>query len=688
MKPPCTYARPGAFLTLVCLLALAFAVAPARARDGGDKDWLPIDPAQLSMPAPAVEKDADAEALFWEVKVADEAEGGQIRTVLQHYVRIKIFNERGRESQSKIDIFAPKILGREVKIKDIAARTIKPDGSIVELKKEDIFERTVVKTSGLKVKAKSFAMPGVEPGSIIEYRWREVRGDSLSQYDRLEFSRDIPVEQVKYYIKPISVPGWNYGMRAQTFNGQNTPFRKEKDGYYSTTMSNVPAFREEPYMPPQYSVRPWMLVYYTADRKLDAEQFWKEYGREVYESSRSEMKADDDVKRKAAEVAGDAATPEQKLERLFEFCRSQIKNVYDDASGLTAEQRIKAIKENKSPADTLKRGMGTGRNIDMLFAALATASGLDARVVNLADRGDTFFDPKFADDYFIRTYDIAVRVGDEWRFYDPASTYVPYGMLRWQEEGQQALLSDPKEPAFITTPLSGPEKSLEKRAGKFKLSEDGALEGDVRIEYTGHLAADMKEYNDDDSPAEREETLKNKFKDRMAGVEITNIKVEGVNDPVKPFVYAFHVRVPGYAQRTGKRLFLQPAFFQKGLGPRFPTAGRRHEIYFHYPWSEEDRVDIELPEGFALDNPESPAAFGGGELSKYEPRAMITKDGRTLIYTRKFFFGKGGASSLLFPVTTYPSLKNYFDQVNKEDGHTLALKQGAATASSAAPPSN
>ncbi|MDT5156705.1 MAG: hypothetical protein QOH51_1062 [Acidobacteriota bacterium] len=683
MKSPYSFVRRGVVPALACLLAFAFAAPPAAARRG-DKDWKPIDPAEVALAAPTVEKDADAEALFWEVKVADEDAGSEPRTVLDHYIRIKIFNERGRESQSKIDILAPKFGGRETKIKDIAGRTIKPDGQIVELKKEDIFERTVVRASGLKVKAKSFAMPSVEPGSIIEYRWREVRGDSLSYYDRLEFSRDIPVQQVKYYIKPIAVTGyWPYSMRAQFFNGQNTPFQKEKDGYYSTTMSNVPAFREEPYMPPHYSVRPWLLVYYSKDHKLDPEHFWKEYGKAVYESNKAGMKVDDDVKRKAAEVTGDASTPDQKIQRLFDFCRSQIKNINDDANGMTLEQRIKAAKDNKSASDTLKHGMGTGRDIDMLFAAMATASGLDARVVKLADRSDTFFDAQFPDDYFLRAYDIAVRVGDQWRFYDPASTYVPFGMLRWQEEGEQALLSDPQEPTFVQTPLSGPEKSLEKRTGKFKLSEDGTLEGDVKMEYTGHIAADMKEYNDDDSATEREETLKNKFKDRMTGIEITDIHIENVNDPIKPFIYTFHVRVPGYAQRTGKRLFLQPAFFQKGLGPLFPTTGRRHEVYFHYPWSEEDRVSIDLPEGFALDNPESPAPFAGGDLSKYEPLASITKDGRTLVYTRKFYFGKGGASSLLFPVTIYPNLKNYFDQINKEDGHTLALKQGAATTAAA-----
>ena len=678
MKSPIPHLRFGRAGALVFLLTLFFAAsAPLTVSARGDKDWKPVDPAEIALAAPTVEKDADAEVLFWEVKVADEAEGGEPRTVLKHYVRIKIYNERGRESQSKVDILAPKFGGREIKINDIAGRTVKPDGTVVELKKEDIFERTVVKASGLKVKAKSFALPGVEPGSIIEYRWREVRGDSLSMYDRLEFARDIPVVQVKYYIKPISIPGFPYGMRAQSFNGQNTPFQKEKDGYYSTTMSRIPAFREEPHMPPEYAVRPWMLLFYTEDHKLDPARFWKEYGKRVYESSKSEMKVGDEVKRKAAELTADAQTPEQKIARLFDFCRTQIKNIYDDSNGMTAAEREKA-KENKSPADTLKRGVGTGRDIDMLFAALAVASGFEARVANLSDRGDTFFDASFPDDYFIRTYDIAVKVEGEWRFYDPASTYVPFGMLRWQEEGQQALLSDPKEPTFVTTQLSGPEKSLEKRTAVLKLSEDGTLEGDVKIEYTGHLAADLKEYNDDDTPAEREETIRNKYKERLGGAELTDIKVENANDPVKPFTYSFHVRVPGYASRTGKRLFFQPAFFQRGLGAIFPTTGRRHAVYFHYAWSEDDVVEIKLPEGFALDNAEAPAPFTADTLSKYEPSAAVTKDGRTLIYKRKFFFGRGGGHPMLYPPGTYPALKTYFDAVNKQDGHTIALKQGAA----------
>ena len=680
MSSPSPVRRLGARVTLLLLALLA--AAPA-ALAFGDKDWLPVEPSHLSMSAPVVERDADAEAIFWEVRVADEVDGGGPRTVLNHYVRIKIFTERGRESQSRVDILAPKFRGREIKIKDIAGRTIKPDGSIVELKKEDIFERTVVKASGLKVNAKTFAMPGVVPGAIIEYRWREIRGDTLSLYDHLEFSRDIPVQFVKYYVKPITAPGFNYGMRIRTFNGQMTPFRKESNGFYSTSMTNVPAFREESRMPPENAVRPWMLVYYAeGGEDVKPDKYFADWGRRIHEATKPLLKVNDDIKRASAEAVGDASAPEQKLERLFLFVREKIKSVNDDASGLTEEQRKKA-KENKTPADTLKRGVGTSADIDLLFGALASAAGFEVRIASTTDRGYIFFPKDFPDDYFINPASVAVRVGEQWRFFNPGYGYVPFGMLRWQEEGTPTLISDGKEPQWVISPVSAPQKSLEKRTGKFKLGEDGTLEGDVTIEYTGHFAADHKEYNDDDTPAEREETLKNKFRERMGGVEITDIRVENVTDSVKPFVYRFHVVVPGYAQRTGKRLFVQPAFFQRGVGPMFPTSSRRHEVYFHYPWSEEDSVEIELPEGFALDNPESPAPTGAGEMSQYMPKAQVTKDGRTLIYSRKFFFGGSstpGGGILLFPTATYPQLKTYFDVVHKQDGHTLSLKQGAPAA--------
>ena len=56
-----------------------------------------FDPADLASKTPLVDKEADAEAIFWEVRIDD---GAADELVFTNYVRVKVFNERGKESQS------------------------------------------------------------------------------------------------------------------------------------------------------------------------------------------------------------------------------------------------------------------------------------------------------------------------------------------------------------------------------------------------------------------------------------------------------------------------------------------------------------------------------------------------------------------------------------------------------------
>ena len=624
------------------------------------EDWKPVDPALMAAKSPVVEKDADAEAIFWEVRINDSEED----LIFSHYVRIKVFTERGKESQSQIEI---PYFGR-FKITDVAGRTIKPDGSIVELKKDAVFDRTEVRAGDIKIKVKSFAMPGVEPGAIIEYRWREIRPSVTANNVRLQFQRDIPVQLVKYYIKPFG--SFLEGMSAQTFHGPNVGFVKEKDGFYSIQLTNMPAFREEPYMPPEDQVRTWMRLFYGTDDRQHPEKYWSDIGKRVYELIKPKLKPNDELRKTAASVIGDAATPDDKLQRLFDFCQTKIKNLSNDASGITADER-KKLKENDNPSDTLKRGMGSGDDINLLFGALAMASGFEARPILLPDRGDIFFEKNFIGTSFLESISIAVKTGESWRFFDPSSMYVPFGMLRWREEYEPGLVCD-SQPVFVNTPLSPPEKSLYKRRAKLKLSDDGSLEGDVRMEYHGHPAAEKKEANDDQSPAEREKTLKGLIKKHLSTAEVSQINIENVTDPVKPFTYSFHVKVAGYAERTGKRLFLQPAFFQKGVGPIFTTTDRRYQVYFHYPWTEEDEVVIELPEGFVLDSADSPGPFTASDVVKYDV-SIGTSGTKVLTYKRKFYF-----NGVIFPPNVYPTLKQVFDEMHKRDNHMITLKQGSA----------
>ena len=651
------FAPPMAVLCLALLLpVVVFA-----------DDWRPIAPSEIALKAPVVEKDADAEAIFWEVRV-DDSQVDQI--AFNHHIRIKIFTERGKELRSKVDLQ----YDNYSRIKDIAARVIKPDGTMVELKKDDIFDSTLAKANGIKVKTKSFALPGIEPGAIVEYRWREVFPGGSANRLRLHFQREIPVQTVSYYLKPYM------GMGYQPFRMGDAKFEKDKGNFYRMTLNNVKAFREEPRMPPENEVRSWVFLHYTDEKKVDTEKYWKDVGKAMYEATKDEMKVNAELKTAVAGIIGDAATPEAKLQRIYDFCRIEIKNLSDDASGLTADEKEK-VKSNKSPANTLKNKKGTAGDIDMLFGALAKAAGFDARLALSGNRSDMLFDRTLANSAFLGAAFIAVPVGEKWQFFSPAETYTPFGMLGWPEEAQEVLITDPKDPIWANSGIAGPEKSLEKRIGKFELLADGTLEGEVRIEYTGHLGAEKKEFNDDDSPAQREETLKENLKRRMSTVEVSDIKVENVTDPIKPFVYSYRVRVPGYAQKTGKRLFVQPGFFEHGGAALFTANDRQQSIYFPYTWSEEDEIEIRFPEGYAPDNADAPSPIDPAStqhISGHSVRMRMTTDGRKLFYNRKFFFG--GKDTIMFPATSYGALKQLFDIVHKNDNHTITLKQSAATA--------
>jgi len=129
-------------------------------------------------------------------------------------------------------------------------------------------------------------------------------------------------------------------------------------------------------------------------------------------------------------------------------------------------------------------------------------------------------------------------------------------------------------------------------------------------------------------------------------------------------------------KKTGKRLFLQPSFFEHGEPALFPNAERKYDIYFHFPWSEFDDIEFELPAGYALDNADRPSAFNASGVSAYSVEMGVTDDHRKLVVKRKFFFGGGG--NIVLPVATYSQLKTVFDLLQKNDEHTITLKQAAA----------
>lgn len=639
-------------LLLICLCSRAAA-----------SDWKPIDPAHLTLTTPVVERTADAEALLWEVRVADDLNArGELTTTFQQYLRIKVFTDRGRESYATVDI--PYTSGMDVV--DVAARTVRPDGTIVELKKSDVYRRTLLKANDLKVNVVSFAVPAIERGVIVEYRWREVFRNSIATNLPLRFSRGIPIHLVEYYVRPIAVPG--VSMMAWPFNGKFHAPERQKDGSSRISLSNVAADRDDAYALPPFESRPWVFISYELDRGGDRSDFYKAFGKALHEEYSRLSKPNDDIRALAATAVANASSDPLRVAALLRAAREKVRRIDTDTAD--PEDRRKA-KETKNASDALKRGIGTAEDVTLLFLALARAAGLDARVAASPNRGDLFRRSVQPHRYFFRGRLIAVKSGPGWIFVDPSSEHAAPGELPWQFENQEVLVADPREVLLAETPLSLPEYSTRKRTGTFRLLEDGTLEGEAKLEYTGHWASMFREQEDDQTPAEREKDLRQLITSRIPNAEVSNVRIEHVTDANGPYTNVYRIRIPAYAQRTGSRMFLQPAIFQKGIEAVFRSAERTTGIYFPFPWLEDDSVTIELPAGFVLEEPSRPAPIDAGAFA-FETRLAV-QDGTKLVLRRNLAIGRKGA--ILFDVSTYAPLRTFFDAVHAADAHTLVLRR-------------
>jgi|CXWL01.1.fsa_nt_gi hypothetical protein len=639
------------------------------------QDWPAITKAEMDMRVPRVEADANAEVLYWEVRTADEYSGRTgFRNVMSHYVRVKIFTEKGRDENSKIDLYYGKFSDQdiEISIRDIAARTTKSDGTFVELRSQDIFDKDAVKGDGIKVKAKSFVLPGVEVGSIVEYRWKEVKDNVLNFFVRLDLARDIPVQRVKYYVKQLMLP--RFGMRIHSFKVTSS-FQKERDGFYSLELKDIPAIKREPHMPSEYRVKPWMLIYYEdGDENATPGEYWGVAGNRTFADHSSWLNANDDVKRKAAEIVAGSANDAEKVRRIYDYCRSKIVNIWDDTSGIKPDQ-LKDVKENRSSADVLKTGRGYWHDIEMLCAAMLKAVGFDPRVVNVSTSTEPVFERRNGNRYFNRTEILAVRIDNEWRFLSPSSRYIPFGMLPSTVENQVALISDPKLPVFVNTPGSSPEQSLQKRTATLNLTPDGSLEGEVRMEFFGHIGAIHKERNDELGSSEREKLLIALVKKwSMDTAEVSDISISNVTDPELPFTYVFRLKLPSYAQQTGRRLLLQPNIFERGTDPKFIKGSRQYDIFFDFPWKEEDEVNIVLPNGLRSESIDQPERIADGfSNALFESKTELSTDRKSLKYSRTFTFGI--KSLLNIDSSQYGVVKRLFDSVHAADTKAILFSK-------------
>jgi hypothetical protein len=635
-------------------------------------DWRPIAPDELALKQSKTDPNADAEALFRDVSIEYHFTTNR-RTVTTNYIRIKVFNARGIEKFSKVKI----VYNAKHTFTDLTGRTIHPDGSVVELPKDAIFDTVETKRGNYTQKASAFVLPSVEPGSIIEYRWKITEDGFISNYISLPLQTEYPVDEVTFRIKLGEDPFSPHAqMRFLSFHC--TPERgQDEKGSTVLTVRNVPAYHDEPHSPRGLSGKQWILVDYERDVPSNAFDYWPQIGQRLYNEAKERIKVNSEMKKTAAEIVSTGKTDEEKLALLADYCQKNITNVYGNNP---SPSELKKVVQNATTAQVFHDGQGTPLDISYVFIALARAAGFDARPALLSNRIGFVFTPEIQSRYFVNDYRAAVYLNDGWKLYNVNDRILPPGVMHWYEQGVFAFVPDAANSIWFQTPLLSAAETKSEHAADLKLSIDGDLEGDVHEFYYGNEGIIWRQQHSKQNDAEREEFIRSALKRRFSDFEVTNIHVQISPEAKRPVGVNYHLLVKGYAQRTGKRLFFRPGFFNAGNPAVFTAAERTNLIEFDFPWSQSDNVDIHLPPGFELDHPAKPAPQEIPNVGKYAVNMSIEKSSNTLLYRRSFSFGEGALP--VFPAKVYPTLKAFFDQVHSNDEYMLTLKIPEAQPSS------
>jgi hypothetical protein len=491
------------FVRIILTLMIGCAAVWLRPAPAGD-EWQPISQEDLALKDNPASPGAHAMILYREDVINAKAAWDD------EYMRIKIFTPEGVKDLADVSIPFNPSQGR---IQLVRARTIQPDGRIENFDGK-VFEKTIVKASGLKILAKTFSLPDVKPGSIIEYKYRTQRDTQYVWSIAWTVQEDYFTRLARFSI----IPDTDYGVPPLYYRvlglGNQAP-KRQPDGSLTLEVRDMKGLDVEEYMPPDQALRARVSFFYkdnSAPAKETTEQFWRRIGKqraeavEVFVNKKGPLQAE--VGRIIGTNIGDSAndTPEAKVQKIYARVQ-EIRNLSYESGKSKKEAREEKIKPNGNAEDVLKHGYGTGRDINFLFIGLVRAAGYSANEVYLAPRNETIFSPELQDPRQLQADVVWVRAGDKEMYLDPASKFHPYGTLPWVETATSGLRVSKDGGDIVSTPISSSSDSTWLRHADLELNVEGAAVGKIEVSYTGHFAAGWRQDEREDDEGGRKKDL-------------------------------------------------------------------------------------------------------------------------------------------------------------------------------------
>lgn len=628
----------------------------------------PVTPEELKMTSEPLAPGAPAIILYRQVDRDDRGNTAHEND----FFRIKILTEEGRKYG---DIEIPFFKSGGNNIVAIKARTIRSDGSVVNYDGK-IYDKAIVKSKGVKYMAKTFTLPEVQVGSVIEYSYTIDLAEHWVFDSHWILSDELFTKEAVFSLKPYTndyVP-FNVRWSWQGLPAGTDPPKEGPDHVVRMQAHNIPAFHTEDFMPPENELKSRVDFTYSDELpEKDANAFWKKRGKKLNGSVESFINKKKAMEEAVAQIVSPNDPPEVKLQKIYARVQ-QLRNTSYEVRKSEEEKKRENEKDPSNVEDVWKRGYGNGAQLTWLFLALTRAAGFESYGVMVSDRSNFFFNPIVMDAHKLDANVVLVKVNGKDMYFDPGAAYTPFGMLVWPETGVQGLRLDKDGGTWVQTTLPESSESCINRTAVLSLSENGDLEGKLTITFTGLEAMQRRREERNEDETDRRKFLEEQAKEYIpAASELDLTNKPEWNSSSRDLVAEYKMKIPGWMSGAGRRAMLPVGIFSAPEKRVFEHTERVHPIYFEYPFEKIDDVTIILPVGWQVGSL-PPAKTQDAKAVFYELK--VESDKATLHLSRRL-----KVDMLLLPQKYYPALRSFFQVVRSGDDEQIVLQPIGTSAS-------
>ncbi len=637
------------------LLAAACLAGPATAEEV--PEWLET---AMRAPMPRSSERAPAAVLLEEALV--DATRAEVRWRVREAVRV--LSAGGRREGS---LQAPQAINQDFKL--VSAWKVRPDGRVTRydrkaVSQEDADGRHEFSMSKLHV----FWPEEARVGDVVAWEFQLASRPEAFAH-RWDFGWTRPTLRSRFGLKVP--PDWT--VRSLVLNGADAPVTD--GGYRLWEMRGLDVLLEEPLAPPRRDRLPSLLVSYgppAAGGRSQRFDTWEDVSRWYAALFGRQVIADDTIRDTAADLARGAPSKLDAIRSVARFVQGvRYLNVAPGRS---------MVEPHPAP-QILKNRFGDCEDKAVLTAALLREAGVASHPILALTSDVGSVTPEFpAPNQFNHAIlaieeppgsglpaAVETRVAGRLIIFDPTSSLTGLGDLPHYLQGTHAVLATAAGGGLIALPVVPPETSRRRSSLQVSFAERGGLDVRGSQTYTGQYAADMRAHYEVVRGEQRTQELQSWIAGRFGRGEVRRLDVSGVEVPGEPVVKSvdFWMPLPG---KELQGLVTIPAMFALGSrAERLDPAARTAPVRLDAGYQESDRWVLTVPAGWRILEP-LPAASSDGPQGAY--RLAVKLEETTLVVERDLTMRAG-----TLPVSDYPAIRRFLDEVFRGDGLALAIER-------------